>query len=141
LAKIPEFIYIFVQEISIATVQLLVPSVVIVILPMVCHALLIVEKISICANVITDAKPNTIVKNKRIAFFIDGLFHQVLCTLNMAMFVKNKSVYTQHIIIILTNIKKSKFYGHYLLIFCLCPVFLLKNSMYLLFYKGICNHI
>jgi hypothetical protein len=93
LAKIPEFIYIFVQEISIATVQSSVPSVVIVILPMVCHALLIVEKISICANVITDAKPNTIVKNKRIAFFIDGLFHQVLCALNMAMFVKNKSVY------------------------------------------------
>jgi hypothetical protein len=57
------------------------PNSVIVIPFIVCRALLISEVMVTCANVITEAKPNVIVKNKRIMFFIDNFFDQKVCIL------------------------------------------------------------
>lgn len=66
------------EEMSICVGVVSVPFSVIVTLPMVCHALSIVEGMVICANVITEANPKTIVKNKRTRFFIDRLLDQTL---------------------------------------------------------------
>ncbi|MEI6117843.1 MAG: hypothetical protein WCP92_00885 [bacterium] len=56
-----------------------VPDSVILIFAMVCHALLISEGIVTFANVMTDANPSTIVKNKRIKFFTERLLLLMLC--------------------------------------------------------------
>ena len=55
-----------------------VPSWVIVTLPIICCALSMTEGIVICAKVITDANPRTIVKNKRTRFLTDRLLDQTL---------------------------------------------------------------
>ncbi|HBB03699.1 TPA: hypothetical protein DCZ39_02215 [Patescibacteria group bacterium] len=79
---ISELIYIPHEDISIRAGPS-VPSLVIVILPIVCHALFILEGMLICARVITDANPKTIVKNNRIRFLIEIFFDDNLWTLNM----------------------------------------------------------
>ena len=56
-----------------------VPDSVILIFAIVCHAFCMVDGISICAKVMTDANPSTIVKNKRIKFFTERLLLLMLC--------------------------------------------------------------
>jgi hypothetical protein len=73
-------IYIPVEDIS-SNGSLSNPNSVIVIPFIVCRALLISEVIVTWANVITEAKPNVIVKNKRTMFFIDSFFDQKVCIL------------------------------------------------------------
>lgn len=60
-----------------------VPDSVMLIFAMVCHALSMVEGMLICANVITDANPRSIVKNKRTRFLIESVLLLILCALNI----------------------------------------------------------
>jgi len=68
--------------------EVFVPNSVIVVFAIVCHALSILEGIFICAKVITDANPKTIVKNKRIRFLTERLFDQTLWALNIVIGLK-----------------------------------------------------
>ena len=63
----------------------MVPSEVTVICAMVCRAFSISEVISICASVITDAKPSTIIRNNRIRFLIEIVLLLMLCVLNIVL--------------------------------------------------------
>jgi hypothetical protein len=76
------------------SVPLAVPSLVMAILLIVCCALSIVERTFICAKVITDANPSTIVKNKRTMFFMDTTLDQILCALNIWISLKIKFIHS-----------------------------------------------